>query len=123
MNALERYMAWRKSNLERARAIQQRSHAKHRAEHNEQQKRWRAEQPEKNLAACRKWNKANPEKRRAHWKTWKAIQSGKLVRSPFCQLCLAGGKVEAHHEDYALPLDVVWLCRMCHKGLSRKGGK
>lgn len=45
-------------------------------------------------------------------KTRAAIKSGALVPEP-CDHCGAD-KVEAHHEDYTLPLDVTWLCRRCH---------
>lgn len=41
-----------------------------------------------------------------------AIKSGELVRRS-CEVC---GKVkaQAHHEDYAKPLEVTWLCSYCH---------
>jgi hypothetical protein len=37
---------------------------------------------------------------------------GKLTPSP----CVDCGSIESqkHHEDYARPLVVVWLCRPCH---------
>jgi len=39
------------------------------------------------------------------------IRRGKLVKS----ICVCGNtNVEAHHEDYSKPLEVVWLCRSCH---------
>lgn len=44
--------------------------------------------------------------------TRRAIEAGKLMREP-CLRCGAV-KVEAHHEDYARPLEVKWLCRRCH---------
>lgn len=41
-----------------------------------------------------------------------AVVRGKLKRSP-CEVC-GDPKVDAHHEDYGKPLDVVWLCRIHH---------
>lgn len=41
-----------------------------------------------------------------------AIANGSLKRLP-CVKCGARDS-EAHHEDYNLPLDVVWLCKGCH---------
>lgn len=40
------------------------------------------------------------------------LRRGKLIK----QLCIKCGsnKVEMHHEDYAKPLNIVWLCRKCH---------
>jgi hypothetical protein len=37
-----------------------------------------------------------------------AISRGAIVRKP-CEVCGAG-RTEAHHDDYARPLDVRWLC-------------
>lgn len=42
-----------------------------------------------------------------------AIHSGALVRRP-CEVC-GKEKSEAHHDDYAKPLDVKWLCRFHHR--------
>lgn len=56
-------------------------------------------------------------------KVFYAVKTGKLVRPNFCSVCGAKGKrkkngnitIEAHHKDYAKPLDVVWLCDSCHR--------
>jgi hypothetical protein len=47
------------------------------------------------------------------------LAAGRLVRPRCCQLCWGGGRLQAHHEDYAKPLDVIWLCTQCH-GLTRR---
>lgn len=46
----------------------------------------------------------------------RAIERGDLVRPSQCEQCggNAGG-VEGHHCDYNKPLDVLWLCRLCHR--------
>jgi ribosomal protein S27AE len=41
------------------------------------------------------------------------VNQGKIKVKP-CERCGYGVGVHAHHEDYAKPLDVVWLCRRCH---------
>ena len=48
----------------------------------------------------------------AHGRTKTAIKAGKLVRQP-CRSCGAL-PTQAHHNDYARPLDVRWLCSRCH---------
>lgn len=53
-----------------------------------------------------------PERRRAHNQTSVAIRSGRLVRQP-CEVC-GDEPTHAHHNDYARPLDVRWLCRHHH---------
>lgn len=67
-----------------------------------------------------KWNRANPEKRRAHSALWTAIQSGTVQRKDRCDNCGADGRIEAHHDDYAKPLDVRWLCGVCHEQADRE---
>lgn len=56
-----------------------------------------------------------PEKNRARGLVSKAIRSGKISALP-CWVC-GSEQSEAHHPDYSMPLDVVWLCREHHKQL------
>lgn len=46
------------------------------------------------------------------------LKQGRLVKQP-CVVC-GDAEVEAHHEDYAKPLEVVWLCRDHHAWVHRK---
>lgn len=39
---------------------------------------------------------------------------GKILKQP-CMACGSDKCVEKHHEDYSKPLDVLWMCRPCHK--------
>jgi hypothetical protein len=79
---------------------------------------------EKYAAAIKRYQQRNPEKRRAHWAVDNALRSGKLVKGP----CEVGGgcagRIEAHHDDYARPLEVRWVCKRHHRGLdlARQGG-
>jgi len=54
-----------------------------------------------------------PERIRARQKTYKAIRNGKLKKEP-CEVC-GSLQVYAHHDDYAKPLEVRWLCRKHHR--------
>ena len=56
--------------------------------------------------------KMHSEKRRANYRVQTAIRNGTLVRQP-CAVCETQ-PAEAHHENYLLPLDVVWLCKQHH---------
>lgn len=50
-----------------------------------------------------------------------AIRKGKLTRQP-CEECGAE-KAEGHHDDYAKPLEVRWLCRTHHRQHHAKHGE
>ena len=63
---------------------------------------------------------SNPEekiKNKARNTVSRAIKGGKLERLP-CQKC-GELKVQAHHEDYSKPLEVVWLCTIHHKEIHK----
>ena len=57
-----------------------------------------------------KWAKENPEKTRVH-QSIRHIDWG--IQS--CAHCGAKEDIVKHHEDYSKPLDVIFLCRPCHK--------
>jgi len=55
------------------------------------------------------------EEKRAYDAVYYAVKTGVLVRPDVCSRCGASGKkIQAHHADYAKPLEVEWLCRVCH---------
>lgn len=77
-----------------------------------------------NLRKCKKnyessyhkWKLNNPEKVKAHKLVYCAIRNKTLIRG----ICVCGSiKVEAHHEDYLKPLDVVWVCKKHHAELDK----
>ena len=43
-----------------------------------------------------------------------ALRTGRMTKPDFCTICGSDQEIEAHHEDYAKRLEVVWLCRPCH---------
>lgn len=71
---------------------------------------------EANRLRSRKYreNPINKLKEKARGIVNKRIQSGKMVKPETCVECGAFGKVEAHHEDYNKPLEVLWVCKRCH---------
>lgn len=64
------------------------------------------------------WRERNPEKRAAHVILGNALRSGRIKKAP-CEIC-GKKKAEAHHDDYAFPLKVRWLCRKHHAELHRR---
>jgi len=63
----------------------------------------------------------NSIKPQAKAKVRLAIEKGLLNRQP-CEVCEAA-EAEGHHDDYAKPLEVRWLCRMHHKLWHAKHGE
>jgi DNA-binding transcriptional regulator YiaG len=44
----------------------------------------------------------------------RAMLRGEITRPETCSRCGARGRIHGHHTDYSKPLDVVWLCSLCH---------
>ena len=102
---------------------------------------WRENNPEKHQQAVRDSNRRHRDKRKAYQEAYeknnknkiharaavhRAIETGRLIRPERCDRCSstcgAGGRIEAHHRDYRMPLEVDWLCSICHNGITRSGG-
>jgi hypothetical protein len=89
----------------------------------ERQRRRRAKNPEyftnRDRAAI-----GTPEKT-ARTAVQNAIKTGKLTKPEACEHCcktLPKAKLHGHHADYSKPLDVMWLCSICHTAEHAKAG-
>lgn len=56
----------------------------------------------------------NPEKTKARSLLRGHVRAGLIQKGP-CESCGSGDGVEGHHEDHSKPLDVKWLCQVCHQ--------
>ena len=95
----------------------------HKAECAARHRRWEAAQPrEQWRARLRDYKRARrvayPEATRAQRQARYAESTGKLTKGP-CVVCGSTRLVDGHHEDYAKPLEITWLCRSCHARLHR----
>ena len=52
----------------------------------------------------------------------RAIKNGVLIKPSVCENCGKECSPEGHHEDYSMPLEVVWLCKSCHLELHKVKG-
>lgn len=64
-------------------------------------------------AAKKRYIENNPIKRAVHVMVGNAIRDGRILKMP-CEVCGLASKVHAHHDDYAYPFDVRWLCPKHH---------
>jgi ribosomal protein S27AE len=65
------------------------------------------------VRACKKWVERNTVKRAANVIVGNAIRDGRLTKKP-CEKC-GETKVHGHHDDYAQPMTVRWLCAKHHQ--------
>lgn len=60
----------------------------------------------------RQYKLKNPQKVNARFLVHYAVKTGVLTKG-LCETC-GSEKVQAHHTDYAKPLEVRWLCALHH---------
>lgn len=61
-----------------------------------------------------RFRKKYPKAAWARTSVGNAIRDGKLKRGDACEMCGSRKHLHAHHDDYNRPLDVRWLCALCH---------
>lgn len=72
----------------------------------------------------RNYREKYPMKWAAHKLVGNAVRDGRLHKSNTCEEC--GNyhrKIHGHHDDYAKPLSVRWLCPPCHKKWHNENGE
>ena len=82
------------------------------------------------LASSRIARQRRPAAKNAHNTLFRALRNGSIKRPDSCSRCECSPRkgvdgrilIHAHHNDYAKPLDVVWLCSQCHANLHRERG-
>lgn len=60
---------------------------------------------------------------KSHNAVSRAVKKGTLVRPTTCQRCPATECIQAHHDSYDRPLDVMWLCPVCHAQRHKELGR
>ena len=111
--------AWAKANREIVNSMHRSWRAANRDKIRAANAEWYARNKHIQRAMVEAWLDRNPDSIRAYSKMNWAIKKGVLVRPTDCDACERSGPVQAHHSDYAKPLDVLWLCVSCHKNFHR----
>ena len=107
------YAAYYLKNKERIRVRTRKYYLRTRAKRLQRAKVWRDDNVECANSGKYAYIARNPEKRKAHTAVSNALSLGKILRQP-CSVCGVSKLVHAHHDDYAKPLEVVWLCQKHH---------
>ena len=70
-----------------------------------------------------RWARNNPSKRLANIMVGNAVRDGRLIKPIECSVCgNAPSRMHGHHDDYAFPLVVRWLCPGCHTKWHKRNG-
>lgn len=98
--------------------LRERDDPEKRKYYNEKHKNWVKNNTERSRELGKNWYYSNIDKKKAQRKLQYQVFIGKIKRLP-CEVC-GNERTHAHHEDYARPLDVKWLCYVHHKEKHRK---
>lgn len=108
-----RVRAWSRAN----RDYHQQYRESHRELFSDATRSWREANPDARREYARRYDELNREKRRAHFALKNEVRKGRIVPPACCEQCGAEQRLHGHHEDYSKPLDVRWLCPICHAWL------
>jgi len=90
------------------------------------QRRYRERNREKDIEKCRRYRlihgckKPYTTKVAAGVTLRRNIYSGKIKRPNECEKCGTVCVPPGHHADYSKPLEVEWLCAICHGKVHRR---
>jgi len=69
----------------------------------------------------KKRRSVNPEKYKANSSVGNAVRDRRLFKPDIYSMCgMKPTRLHGHHEDYSKPLEVIWVCSICHKKLHSK---
>lgn len=71
----------------------------------------------------KKRKEMGPGYEHAHYAVSRALRLGLITKPKTCSRCPASSKIEAHHDDHSRPLDVMWLCPVCHAQRHKELGR
>jgi len=69
---------------------------------------------------CKAYREKYPIRYAAYILLDTAVENKKIKKPKRCSMCNRETKIQGHHEDYYKPLEVIWVCQICHKKLHKK---
>ena len=92
-----------------------------REEIKEKVKDYRENNPDKVFQTRLRTYQKHPSDSNFYKLVYAALASGVITRPSRCAICGdEKGRIEAHHEDYSRPLDIIWCCPKCHDRLDQE---
>lgn len=76
-----------------------------------------------NIEQVKKYRGKYTNKYLAHNMVNNAIRNSKIVKPLQCEKCKEKTNLHGHHDDYAKPLEVRWLCVPCHSHWHKVNGE
>lgn len=69
----------------------------------------------------RRANDSDYARKRVAWNAvYYALQHGQLHKPDTCEVCgVHGERIQAHHDDYDKPFEIIWCCQSCHSQLDK----
>ena len=94
----------------------------------DKQRKKKKNMTEEQILKIKKYAKDYQEENRAkkycHVLLNRAVKKGLIKTSNVCEDCGCEknnlSEIQGHHEDYFKPLEVIWLCRVCHSRRHKK---
>jgi ribosomal protein S27AE/post-segregation antitoxin (ccd killing protein) len=90
-------------------------------EYNEQRnaktREWQKNNADHIAQKQRDYSKNNPGKVKAHHAVNHALKNGTINKPKLCERCGKEKFLHAHHADYTKPLEVIWVCVICHSAI------
>ena len=99
--------AWNKRNRERCNRTSQKYREKNRERRKITDKACRERNKEEHNKKSREYYKKNKKKHSVRTAVGKAVLRGKIIKPEVCSKCGSKRNIQAHHEDYEKPLDVI----------------
>jgi len=86
-------------------------------------KKWRISNKERYNYHSKKNHNKNIHAHTVHTYVSHKVKTGLLQRPDRCSMCKKENvDIHAHHEDYEDRLNIIWVCRKCHKHIHKNGG-
>lgn len=122
-NVLKKHNEWVKKNRDHVNAERRKREAKKKRENPEYREKLKQRSKlyyNTYKARILLKDRSNNPKEKCRRAVMYAVKNGTLIRPEKCPVCGKIDRIQAHHFSYDKPLDIVWVCGLCHGLLHSK---